>query len=183
MICLLSFSILFLLPTAANAVPLRFFLAGAGFLLHCLILVVVGLTVSHFAEGRRGVKFNLSFEASFKSNEVCWSGGAVLSRCIQKASRKYETLGTDGNFSGEEIQNRGTFIVVRSSVFAVSSVQVTHLARDTCNAYSRWTGRRQGPFIQWSAERRKDRMLFRKTRSWNLLRDVHSFNVDRVRML
>ena len=136
MICLLSFSILFLLPRAANAVPLRFFLVGAGFLLLCLILVVVvGLTVSHFAEGRLGVKFILSFEASSRSYEEDSSGSPVLSRWIRAASRIYETLGTGEGFSGEDFQNTETFIVVRSTVFVKSSVQKTHLARDAHSAF------------------------------------------------
>jgi len=146
---LLWFSVLFLLPTAANAVPLRFFLAGAGFLLLCLILVVVGLTVSHFAEGHRGVKFILSFEASSRAYEEYSTGSAVLSRSSRMDSRMYETLGTGFGFSGEDFQNTETFIVVRSSVFVKSSVQKTHLARDAHGAFLRWVGRRQGLFFQW----------------------------------
>ena len=101
----------------------------------CYFLAVIGLTVNDFVDGHRGVKFNLSFQASFKSNEVCWSGGAVHSRYIRKVSRKYEALGTGFDFSGEDFQNMGTFIVVRSTVFVKSSGQKTHLARDAYSAF------------------------------------------------
>ena len=132
-----------LFPTAANAVPLRFFLAGAGFLLLCLILVMVGLSVSHFAEGRLWVKFILSFEVSSRSYEEDSSGSAVHSRSSRVASRMYEALRTSAEFSGEDFQNTETFIVVRSTVFVKSSAQKTHFARDTYNAFLRWSGRCQ----------------------------------------
>ena len=142
--------------TVTSAVPLRFFLAGAGFLLLCLILVMVGLTVSHFAKGRRGVKFILSFEASSRSCEEYSSDSAVLSRCIRKASRMYETLRTDEGFSGEDFQNTGTFIVVRSSVFSKSSVQKTHLARDAHDAFLRWASGCQVRYFQLLCGRFQD---------------------------
>ena len=44
---------------------------------------------------------------------------------FERASRKYETLGTGFDFSGEDFQNIGTFMVVKSSVFAVSSGKLT----------------------------------------------------------
>jgi len=121
-------------PTVVSIESLTNLLMVARAVLLCLFLVVVGLTVSHFAEGRRAVKFILSFEVSSRSYELYSTGSPVLSRCIRAASRIYETSGTGFNFSGEDFQNRGTFIVVRSSVFAVSSAHKTHLARDAYSA-------------------------------------------------
>ena len=86
-------------------------------------------------EERRAVKFILSFEASSRAYEEDSSCVSVLSRGRRVASRKYETLGTGFDFSGEDFQNMGTFIVVRSSVFAVNSVQKMQLARDAHSAF------------------------------------------------
>ena len=44
-------------------------------------------------------------------------------------------------FADEDFQNRGTFIVVRSSVFALSSAHKAQLARDAYNAL--WDSRRR----------------------------------------
>ena len=43
---------------------------------------------------------------------------------------RYETLGTGYESTGEDFQNRGTFMVVRSSVFLRCSDHKRHLARD-----------------------------------------------------
>jgi len=103
----------------------------------------------HLLDGQPGVKIILGFEVALRLNEVYSTGDSVLSRCRRAASRKYETLRTGGGFSGENFQNTGTLIVVRSSVFAKSSAYKTHLARDAHSAYSRWAGRRQVQFFQW----------------------------------
>ncbi len=42
----------------------------------------------------------------------------------------YETLRTCDSFSGEDFQNKGTFMVVRVSVFTKCSAQKVQLARD-----------------------------------------------------
>jgi hypothetical protein len=66
-----------------------------------------------------------------------WLNGIrKLAKRGRYASIKYETLRASGEFSGEDFQNTGIFIVVKSSAFSKSSVQKTHLARDTYNAYS-----------------------------------------------
>ena len=107
---------------------------AAGAVLVALILVVTVLTGNHFHDGHVGVKFILSFEASSRVYEEYSSGSAVLSRSRRVVSRKYEIAGTGGDLSGEEFQNTEAFIVVRSAVFSVSSVQKIHFARDTYNA-------------------------------------------------
>jgi len=104
--------------------------SGVGFMLLCLILVVVGLTVSHFAEGHRAVKWSLMIDGWLKPDERCSNGGSNAPKRGRKASIKYETSGTGFSFSGEDFQNTGTLIVVRSSVFSISSAYKTHLARD-----------------------------------------------------
>ena len=108
-----------------------FFLMVGSIVLLSFLLTV---TVSHFAEGHPGVKILLIFEASLKNNEVCCTGSSFPSKSSRKVSRKYETLGTGFDLSGEDFQNTGSFMVVRSSVFAVNSAQKTHLARDAFNA-------------------------------------------------
>ncbi|MCH9655654.1 MAG: hypothetical protein K0U86_21720 [Planctomycetes bacterium] len=91
------------------------------------------LTVVDFAEGRGGVKPNRVRNAS-NSNRSLPNVGRYALNARRSVSIRYETLRTDGDFSGEDFQNRGTFIVVRSSMFAKSSAQNTHLARDAYNA-------------------------------------------------
>ena len=130
------------LLTAAGAVPLKFLLLVAG-------VVLLGLTVDDFAQGRGGVNALLMREEWLKADERCSNGGSKAAKRGRSVSISYETLRTGDDFSGEGFQNTGTFIVVRSSVFAVSSAQKTHLARDAYHAYSRRAGRRQGPFIQY----------------------------------
>mgnify|MGYP006928178921 CR=1 FL=1 len=87
------------------------------------------LTVDDFAEGREGVKLNCVRSIANGDQNLPNACRCALNTC-QYASISYETLRIDGHFSGENFQNRGTFIVVRSSVFAKSSAQNTHLARD-----------------------------------------------------
>ena len=118
MIFLLCFSITYFL-TAAFAVPLIF----------CLLM-----TVTDCCEGQLGVKRNTLFEQWLIAVDTWLNSGSYASKRVRYASISYETSGTGDNFSGEDFQNTGTFIVVRSSVFGKSSVQKTHLARDAYNA-------------------------------------------------
>ncbi|GEM_PF-1330455 len=134
--------------TAASAEPLRYLLSGAGVVLVALILMVTFLTVNDFVERRGGVKIILLREGWLTAVERWLNSGSNASMRDRSVSISYETLGTGGNFSGEEFQNTVTFIVVRSSVFAKSSAQKAHLARDAYNAYSRRGGRRQVHFMQ-----------------------------------
>ncbi|MCH9655561.1 MAG: hypothetical protein K0U89_17070, partial [Planctomycetes bacterium] len=67
--------------------------------------------------------------------EACSIGGLYALKRDRNASIKYETSGTGEELTGEDFQNRETFIVVRSSVFSKSSAQKAHLARDAYNAY------------------------------------------------
>jgi len=105
--------------------------------------------VSYFADGRVGVKFILVRDGWLIAADMWLNGGSNAPKRGRKASIKYETLGTSFDFSGEDFQNTGTFIVVRSSVFAVSSAQKTHFARDAYHAFWRGEGRRQVHSIHW----------------------------------
>ncbi|WP_298868659.1 hypothetical protein [uncultured Gimesia sp.] len=115
--------------TAARAVPLRVLLMVAGSV-SSFILMVITLTVNHFADGRGGVNTLLMGKAWLIAVYMCSSGGSDASLRDRSVSITYETLGTGGCFSGEDFQNTETFIVVRSSVFVKSSAKKTHLARD-----------------------------------------------------
>ena len=99
----------------------------------------------YHAEGHTGVKFILNFEVSVKINDEYSSCSTAISRRIRNDSRMYETAGSGEEFTGEDFQNTGTFIVVRSSVFVKNSGHKTHLARDAYSAF--WD------FPGWSQER------------------------------
>jgi len=109
--------------TAAGAVPLRY------------LLLVTRLTGEYFCDWRRAVKGKLMFERWLKAGERWLNGVRNAAKRGRWASIKYETLRTGFDFSGEDFQNIGTFIVVRSSVFSTSSAYKTHLARDAYHAY------------------------------------------------
>ena len=110
-------------------------------------------TVIDCCEGRLWVKGRMVLERCLTRFEKGSKYSGRLTRWIrnefERASRKYETFGTDGDLSSEDFKNRGTFIVVRSSVFAVSSAQKTHFARDAHSAFFRWASGCQGQFDQW----------------------------------
>jgi len=93
------------------------------------------LTVKYFVEGHRGVKSTLVFEGWLKVDERCSNGGSNAAKRGRYASIKYETLRTTYDFSGEDFQNTGTFMVVRSSVFPKCSAHKVHLARDAYHAF------------------------------------------------
>ena len=117
------------LPTMVGAVMLGCFLLGVG------VMLATGLAGNYFCDRRVRIKWNLVFEQWLIADERCSNGSSYAAKRGRYASIKYETLGTDDDLSGEDFQNRGTFIVVRSSVFSVSSAQKTHLARDAYHAY------------------------------------------------
>ena len=101
---------------------------------------VLCLTGFDFCERRRGVNTLLLREGWLIAGERCSNSGSNAPKRGRYASIKYETLRTDADLSGEDFQNTGTFIVVRSSVFAKSSAQITHLARDAYHAFWRGAG-------------------------------------------
>ncbi|WP_298864793.1 hypothetical protein [uncultured Gimesia sp.] len=123
-----------------GAEPLRFLMSGVVFVLVALILLVTvltvyfltvnNLTVNNCCEGQLGVKFILKREARLISGKLCSSSGSNAWKRDRSVSISYEVLGTGAELTGEDFQNKGTFIVVRSSVFAQSSAQKTHSARD-----------------------------------------------------
>ena len=131
-----DFAFVYFILTAASAVPLRFF------------FLVIGLTVEYFADGRGGVNGFLLRKWWVMVGEQYSSRGSYALKRGRSVSIKYETAGTGDDLSGEDFQNTGTLIVVKSSVFPVSSVQTTHLARDANYAYSRKTGHCQVLFFQ-----------------------------------
>ena len=88
----------------------------------------------YHAEGLVGVKFFLLREAWLKAADRWLNGGSNASKRVRTRSIKYETERTGADDSGEDFQNTGTFIVVRSSVFAVSSEHSSPLARDAYHA-------------------------------------------------
>ena len=104
----------------------------------------------YHAEGDIGVKRNSVCDRWLKGDDKCTNGGSNAAKRVRKASIKYETLRTGSDSSGEDFQNTGTFIVVRSSVFAKSSGHKTHLARDAYHAY--WeiaSGRQERNCSRW----------------------------------
>ena len=74
------------------------------------------------------------FAVWLKAGERCSNTGPNASKRDRKASISYETAGTTDGFSGEDLQNIETFIVLKPTVFAQCSVKKTHLARDAYNA-------------------------------------------------
>ncbi|WP_298864945.1 hypothetical protein [uncultured Gimesia sp.] len=113
--------------TAARGVPLSFLHMGT---VVVLLRFFMSLTVEHFAEGRVGVKFILLRDWWLIAVKLWLNVGLNMSKCDQNVSISYETMGTGAELTGKYFQNKGTFIVVRSSVFAQSSTQKTHPARD-----------------------------------------------------
>ncbi len=93
------------------------------------------LKVNDSVEGQLCVKRKMMFERWLMVGERWLNHDRSASKRVRYASISYETWGTGEDFSGEDFQNTGTFIVVRSSVFAKSSVHKSHLARDAYNAY------------------------------------------------
>ena len=120
------------------------FLTVSFLIVACFVLLMNWLfkAVSDFGEWRVGVKRKWMVEPWFRSGEQWSNCGSDASRCVRNASKSYETLRTGDDFSGEEFPNTGTFIVVRSSVFALSSGHNTQLARDAHHAL--WNSRRPG---------------------------------------
>jgi len=95
----------------------------------------------YHAEGRVGVKCILLCETWLKAVENYLNGGPDASKCDRTRSKNSEATSIGYGLAGEDFQNTGTFIVVRTSVFAVSSEHKAHLARDAHNAL--WNSRRR----------------------------------------
>ncbi|MFK7777643.1 MAG: hypothetical protein QM501_05920 [Gimesia sp.] len=93
------------------------------------------MTATDCCEGRVGVKWILMFERWLKAGDGCSNSGSYALKRGRNASIRYETLRTGDGYTGECLQNIATFMVLESTVFAVSSAQKTHLARDAYNAY------------------------------------------------
>ena len=112
-----------LLP-AASAVPLR---------------KLLGLIVDYFCGWRGGVNVVL-LRGGWLMVNLWW---LIDVRDVVKRGRSvsitYETLRTGSDFSGEDFQNTGTFMVVRSSVFSRCSAHKVQLARDAYFACKDWS--------------------------------------------
>ena len=113
-----------------------------------LLSLLLRSTVHDFVEGRGGVKFVLLYELWLRSGEEYSSGGSAASRCVRNVTRIRESTSTGTGLAGEDFQNTGTFIVARSTVFAVSIAHKTHHARDAHNAL--WNSRRPGQVRKYS---------------------------------
>jgi len=111
----------------------------------CLRLIADSM---HLLDGQAGVKTLLLHEAWLRSGERWSSDGSNTSRCARTRSRNSEATSTGYGLAGEDFQNRGTFIVVRSSVFVLCSVHKAQLARDAHNAL--WNSRRPGQVRKYS---------------------------------
>ena len=118
--------------------------------LSCWCLRLISDSV-HLPDGQAWVKTLFLHETWLRSGELYSSGGSDVSRCVRNVSRFRETTSTGFDLSGEDFQNRGTFVVVRSSVFVLSSVHNTQLARDAHNAL--WNSRRPGQVRKYSLAR------------------------------
>ncbi len=88
------------------------------------------ITVLDCCEGCWGVKFILPLEWWLKEDEGYSNSGSNAPKRGRSVSIKYETLKTSDELAGEDFQNIGTFMVVRSSVFLKCSGHKRHLARD-----------------------------------------------------
>ncbi|MFK7778204.1 MAG: hypothetical protein QM501_08795 [Gimesia sp.] len=97
--------------------------------------LLLALTVIYFVEGHRDVNTLLMRDEWLMAVDGWLNDGSNAPKRGRNASIRYGTLGTCEEYSGEDFQNTGTFIVVKDSVFTVSSVHNTHLARDAYNAY------------------------------------------------
>ena len=109
----------------------------------CAVVILNWLLITAVdcCDGHVGVKSISVREAWLNAVDRWMNGGSNVSRCGRNVSRSYETLRTGAEISGEDFQNTGTFIVVRSSVFAVSIEHSSPLARDAYNAL--WDSRRR----------------------------------------
>ena len=147
---LLKWFVSFVVLTAASAVPLM------ELLVECFVSLAVscslrsarilfGLTqkndiliVIYFCDWREVV--NVFF--TLKGWLIVDVRGLKVDRYAvkrgQSVSITYETLGTGYELTGDDFQNTGAFMVVRSSVFSVCSAHNRHLARDAYYACSRW---------------------------------------------
>ena len=141
MILLLWFIVCSFLAVAFITVDL---LIAAGFV---LLMNWLFNAVSDFGEGRRGVKHKLVVELWSRSGELYSSGGPDASKYVRTRSKNSEATSTGYGLAGEDFQNRGTFIVVRDSVFVVSSGRSSPLARDAHNAL-------------WNSQRRSQRRKY-----------------------
>ena len=106
------------------------------------------IAVSYCCEGQAWVKTLFLHETWSRSGELYSRTGSDASRYVRNVSRFRETTSTGYGFAGEDFQNTGTLIVVRSSVFAKSSEHNTPLARDAHNAL--WNSRRPGQVRNYS---------------------------------
>ena len=95
----------------------------------------------HFPDGQAEVKSVVLHEIWLRSGELYLNLGPDTLKCDRTRSKNREATSTGSSSAGEDIQNTGTFIVVRSSVFMLSSAQKTQLARDAYNAL--WDSRRR----------------------------------------
>ncbi|WP_298861600.1 hypothetical protein [uncultured Gimesia sp.] len=97
------------------------------------VLMLCFRMLNDHREGHGAVKFFLLRKMWLIAVDTRSNSGFKRGEACSNASIRYETMGTGDGLTGEDFQNKGTFIVVKSSVFLKSSAQKTHLARDALN--------------------------------------------------
>ncbi len=107
------------------------------------LMKLLGLTGAYFCEGCGGVKVLFCGEGGLVVGERCLHGVRYALKRGRSVSITYEILRTGGESTGEDFQNRGAFMVVRSLVFLKCSAHKRHLARDAYYACWDSAGRRQ----------------------------------------
>jgi len=111
----------------------------AGLFFSCVRLFLDSV---HLPDGQAGVKSILGYEQWLKTDEVWSNGGSDVTRRARTRSKNSEATSTGYGLAGEDFQNTGTFIVLKTSVFALSSEHSSPLARDAYNAL--WNSQRRG---------------------------------------
>lgn len=87
------------------------------------VLLVSSQSGNEHREVRRFVKLNLLSPFCANACEGWLNGGSMALKRARRRSIAYETAGTCDGFSDEQIQNTGTFIVVKSSAFVKSTTK------------------------------------------------------------
>ena len=96
-----------------------------------------------FCDGRVEVKWEILVFRCLIVGGWWWNSVRYALKRGRSVSIAYEILRTGYESTGENFQNRGTFMVVRVSVFSKCSAQKVHLARDAYYACWDSAGRRQ----------------------------------------
>ena len=91
---------------------------------------IANLIVHYFCDWRGGVKFVFLREGGLRVGRRWMNAVRNGVKRGRSGSIMYEIAGICDSFTGEDFQNTGTFMVVRSSVFSRCSAHKVQLARD-----------------------------------------------------